>query len=67
MFLPPYTLTLTGNLITASYVFFSNLTGSQYGIISLLNQRLGPIDISAQQRARAFVLHLKKAGVGRFP
>ncbi|RSH92963.1 hypothetical protein EHS25_008411 [Saitozyma podzolica] len=32
------------------------------GIIPLLNQRLGPFDVSAKQRAKAFAVHLKKAG-----
>jgi hypothetical protein len=60
---PPATIVLAGNLVTTSYVFFSNLSGSQMGIIPLLNQRLGPFDVSTKQRAKAFAVHLKKAGV----
>lgn len=61
--LPPATVVLAGNLVTTSYVFFLNLAGSQMGIIPLLNQRLGPFDVSAKQRAKAFAVQLKKGGV----
>lgn len=61
--LPGHTITLAAGVVTTSYTFFTALGETQRGVIPLINNSLGPIDLSPATRARAWALYTPGAGV----
>lgn len=55
--LPTHTITLAAGVVASSYTFFTNLGETQRGIIPLINNALGPIDMTSEARARAWALY----------
>lgn len=65
--LPPPSVTLALGGLTTSYVFFSSVTDMNRGIIPLLNDRFGAVDIDEKKKIEMWSIYFKRASVGHPP
>ncbi|KAK8861376.1 hypothetical protein IAR55_002195 [Kwoniella newhampshirensis] len=59
--LPAPSITLALGGIGTAYVFFTNISDAQRGIIPLLNGKLGKVDIAEQERVRMWNVYFASA------
>ncbi|AFR98971.1 hypothetical protein J008_06966 [Cryptococcus neoformans] len=62
--LPPPSVTLALGGLTTSYVFFSSVTDMNRGIIPLLNDRFGAVDIDEKKKIEMWSIYFKRASTG---
>lgn len=50
----PRQITVAGMVTCSSYVLFSALSGTQMGVIPLLNQKFGPFNATPEQKVKGW-------------